>query len=103
MEVEESIQEGTERPKRAGPLRSSPARVLVLAFVPVELLLQIGLGVFQSRECAERSLELLATCSAGSDTRHRTNVLNDSDSAFRNGMPLSPSKGNGEVASQFLA
>ena len=48
----------------------------------VVLLLQISLGVFDSRERAQWSCELLATCGAGSDTWHRAQVLNCPDSAF---------------------
>jgi hypothetical protein len=64
-------------------LKSSAAEVFVLAFVPVELFLEIGLGVLDSRECAQWSRELLAAHGAGSDTRHRTQLLNYSDDTFR--------------------
>jgi hypothetical protein len=56
-------------------LKSSPAAVLVLAFVPVELFLEIRLGVRESSESAQWGRELLATCSAGNDTRHRSKCL----------------------------
>jgi len=58
-------------------------RLLLLAFVPIELFLQASLGVRNPAECAEWSRELLATCSAGSHTRHRAKMLNDPDSPFR--------------------
>ena len=45
-------------------------RFLALAFVPVELCLQIGLGILDSWEYAQRSLEFLTTRGAGSDTWH---------------------------------
>jgi hypothetical protein len=50
--------------------------------VSVELLLEIGLGVLDSRECAQRSRELLATSGAGGDARHRAKVFNVPDSAL---------------------
>ena len=52
-------------------------------FVAVELFLQIGLGVLDSRERAQGSDESLATCGAGSDSGHRAQMLNYPDSAFR--------------------
>jgi hypothetical protein len=62
---------------------SRPAWLLALAFVPIELLLQIGLSVLDPRERAEWGRELPAARSAGSDTRYRTQVLDYSDRTFR--------------------
>lgn len=54
----------------------------VLALVPVELFLQVGLGVRDSAKCAQRGRELFATCGAGSDAGHRPQMLNNPDSAL---------------------
>ena len=61
---------------------SSPEEFLFFAFVSVELLLQIRLGVCDSPQRTQRCRELLATCSAGSDAWHRANVLNYVDGPF---------------------
>jgi hypothetical protein len=54
--------------------KSGAAAVLVLAFVPVELLLQISLGVLDSRERTQRSRELLATYDASGDAWYGAEV-----------------------------
>jgi hypothetical protein len=47
----------------------------LFAFVPVELFLQISLGVLDSRECAQRNREFLAASGAGGNTWHRAQGL----------------------------
>jgi len=56
--------------------------LLLLAFVSVELFLEVCLSVLDSCECPERSLEFPAAGRAGSDTWHRSQVLNYLDSSF---------------------
>lgn len=79
LQFAEQTASAGSRPRR----RSSPARVCALAFVPIKLFLQIGLRVLDAWQCAQRSCELLATYGAGSDARHRSQMFNDPDRAFR--------------------
>jgi len=54
--------------------RSGLADVLTRTFVPIDMCLQIRLGVLDSRQRAQASLEFLATRGAGYDTWHTADV-----------------------------
>jgi len=74
-------------------LRSGLAEVLTRTFVPIELCLQIRLGVLDSRQRAQGSLEFLATRGAGCHTWHTAQMFDDPKSAFwRESQPLFPTK-----------
>jgi hypothetical protein len=50
--------------------------------VPIKLLLEAGLGIFDAHQCAQRSLECFGANRAGSDRGNASEILNDTKSPF---------------------
>jgi hypothetical protein len=56
--------------------------MLSLALVPVKLLLEVGLGILDAHQCAQRSLECLTANRTDSDGWNASEILYDPKSAF---------------------
>jgi hypothetical protein len=50
--------------------------------MPVKLLLETGLGIFDAPQCAQRSLECFTADGADSDCWNASEILNDPKSMF---------------------
>jgi hypothetical protein len=61
---------------------SSLGSIFFVALVPIKLLLKIGLGILDARQCTQRSPECLTAHRADSDGWNASQILYDPKSAF---------------------